>query len=113
LSGRVSRISAGNLRERLTIQINSPTRAGAGWDDNWTDFATVYAEVLPINGGEAFGRGIERQTQFYRITIRWRANITPQHRLVWRGQLLNIRTCADPDNRRQALLITAESGVPT
>ena len=106
-------LSAGNLRQRVTIQ--SPTSAsdGAGGSvTTWTNGATVWAEVLPVNGGEAFKAGLASATQFYKVTIRFRTDVTPRNRLMWNGIPLNIRTCADLDGRREALLMSAESGAP-
>ena len=110
-------LAAGRLRESITIESAAGrVRVGPGHASNWAPIATVRAEVLPVNGGEAFSQGLERGTQFYRVTIRHRDDVTPQHRLIWHRRggdvLLNVRTCDDPDNRRQALLMSAESGVP-
>ena len=105
-------LSAGRLRNRITIQAPTHTPDGIGGQlTTWDDLTTVWAEVLPANGGESFRLGIERKSQFYRVTIRYRSDITAAHRLVWNDVAMNIRTCADPDGRREALLISAETGV--
>lgn len=106
-------IRPGDLQDRLSIQAStSSPQAGGGKIKAWADIASpIWAKVEPLNGGEAFSQGIARNTQFYRITIRWRGDVTPANRLMWNGMALNIRTCADPDRSRTALLITAESGV--
>ena len=109
---------ATRLRERVVIQRNDRAKSGTGFVSHWVDVAPVFAEVLPIKGGgEAFAQGIQRQTEFFRVTLRFRSDVTPQHRLIWKkrggvDQALDIRTCADPDNRGEALLIHAETGVP-
>ena len=105
-------LSIGDMRDRITIQAATTTpQAGGGKVKVWVDIGTpVWASIVPINGGEAFSQGIARNTQFYRITIRFRSDVTPANRIMWNGTALNIRTCADPDRRREALLITAESG---
>ncbi len=105
-------LSAGRLRQRVTIQSPVGTPDGGGGNvRTWSSVTTVGAEVLPVNGGEAFRAGIANATQFYRVTIRFREDVTPIHRLLWKGTPLNIRTIGDPTNRREELLITAESGV--
>lgn len=107
-------LAAGRLRQRVRIEQNNPVRVGAGREDAWSAIATnVPAEVLPKNGGEIFAQGLERSTQFYAITIRFRTDIKVEHRLIWGDITMAIRTCADPGNRRESLLIVAESGVPT
>lgn len=105
-------LRAGRLRERLALQAISSVPDGAGGNtQSWANFASdIPAEIEPLAGGEAFRQGMANATQFYRITIRFRAGVTPRNRIWWNGQALNIRTCADPDNRRESLVITAESG---
>jgi SPP1 family predicted phage head-tail adaptor len=105
-------LAAGRLRHKVDIQAFTGASDGAGGTvKTWSTVAKrVAAEVIPINGGEAFNRGIAAATQFYRVTIRYRAGITPAHRLIWKGIALNIRTCADPDGTWEALLMTVESG---
>ncbi|WP_174286636.1 phage head closure protein [Sphingomonas bacterium] len=103
----------GDLRQRVTIQEVSETlNAGGGKTKAWNDVATVWAQVTPSSGGEAFAQGVARNTQFYKVLIRYRAGVTPRNRMVWNGQPLNIRTCSDPDGTREALQMMAESGSP-
>lgn len=104
----------GRMRERVDIQVIALTPDGAGGNTKgWSAIAQdVACEVLPLNGGEAFSQGVARNTQFYRVTMRYREDVTPRHRLWWRGKALNIRTCADPDNKRASLVLTVESGAP-
>lgn len=108
-------LAAGRLRDRISIQRNAMVRSGAGYEAAWTDIATrIAAEVKPSTGGEAFRQGVERATQFYRITVRWREGIRPDDRVSWRGETLAIvGQPADPTGLREELLIVAESGVPT
>ena len=101
----------GDLREKIDIQEVTEARApGGGTSKSWNTVTTVWAQVVPLTGGEAFAQGIARSTQFYRIVIRHLAGITPRNRVVWNGQPLNIRTVADPDGNREALELKAESG---
>jgi len=101
-------------RERVTIQQPVKGSDGAGGSPlTWEDCgALVWASVIPLNGGEAFKQGMLNATQFYRVTISFRDWVTPRHRLMWKGTPLNIRTCGDLNNRRDDLVMTAESGAP-
>lgn len=107
-------IRAGDLREDVTIQAVTLSSDGAGGSTKaWNDTGRpASAKIEPLNGGEAFRQGMLNATQLYRVTIRWRGDISPANRLMWNGQALNIRTCADPDGRRAALVMTVESGAP-
>jgi SPP1 family predicted phage head-tail adaptor len=105
------RLSAGTLNQRMDIQsFTGASDGGGGTVKAWEKTATISAKVEPLNGGEAFRQGVANATQLYRVTIRFRTDINPANRLMWNGTALNIRTCADPDGRREALVMTVESG---
>lgn len=106
-------LSAGDLNRKVTIQTPNYTPDGAGGRSltGWSDVATVYAQITPVSGGEAFKLGVQNQTQFYRVSLRFREDVTPGNRLMWGTIPLNIRTSADPDGFREELAIMAESGV--
>ena len=107
-------LAAGSLRERVVVQAVTLTPDGSGGTTKaWTTtHESVPAMIEPLSGGEAFRAALANNTQMYRVTIRFRTDITPRNRLVWKGQVLNIRTCADPEMRREKLVMTAESGAP-
>lgn len=105
----------GDLRERVTIQREvSVDHGGGGSEISWSDLVAVWAQVLPVRGGEQIqAMALEAQTLF-NVTIRWRSDVTEQQRLRRAsGAVLNIRNVVDPDGRRQWLRLTAEKGVAT
>lgn len=104
-------VPAGELDQRVAIQVASATSDGAGGSrKSWATVTTIWAKVEPMNGGEAFAQGVERATQFYRVTIRRRGGVSQKNRLLWKGVALNIRTCADMDGRNADLTMMVESG---
>ena len=105
-------ISAGSLRDQVQIQAATSSGDGAGGAiKTWSTFATVWAAITPISGGEAFAQGLARNTQFYRVTIRFRSDVSAANRIMWGTLPLNIRSASDPDRRGEALVMTVESGV--
>lgn len=108
------KLGAGDLNQKVDIQISASAADGAGGrNKSWATAAPcIWAKVEPLNGGEAFRQGMLNATQLYRVTIRWRAGVSTANRLIWNGAPLNIRTCADPDGRREAIVMTVESGAP-
>lgn len=104
------------FRERLTLQAKNLVDNGRGGrarpagGPEWVDLAPgIAAEVLPLRGGEALTQSVLRATQLYRVTIRLRL-VAPDHRLVWRGTALNIRSLAPSIDRRE-LVMTCEAGL--
>lgn len=103
--------AAGQLRERVAIERPVRTADGAGGADvTWETLATVWAEVVALGGNEQPLAEHNEARGACRVTIRFRADVTAQMRLVWRGAALNIRGLRDPDGKRQWLTINAQSG---
>lgn len=104
-------MSAGALRQRVTLEAPLRTPDGAGGAEiGWSEVATLWAAVEMPGGGEvAAGERLEARTRL-RVTIRFRADVTAAMRLVWRGEALNIRAVADRDGRRRFLTLDCEAG---
>ena len=104
------------LRERVVLMDENKVDNGRGGrkvpdgQPAWKPISgEIPAEVLPLRGGEALVRGVERSSQIYRVTIRNRDDVTTGKRLLWRGLLLDIRT-APPCTDRTTIIMTCESG---
>lgn len=107
-------LSAGRLNRR--IQIETPTRApngSGGFTKGWSPPFNVWAEMIALRGDEAVQHSILNSTQLWRVTIRYRPNVSEECRAMYNGQPLNIRSCVDPDGQREQLVMTCESGVAT
>lgn len=105
-------IRAGDLRHRVDIkrQVQTKKPSGGGFDTVWETVGTVWAQVLGQNGREAtIGQAMQGIT-VYRVVIRYRADISDADQLRYGSIDLNIRSIADPDGRRQALSIIADTG---
>jgi SPP1 family predicted phage head-tail adaptor len=106
--------SAGQLRERVVWQKRTQLSDGAGgYTHQWVTQGTRHAQVISTAGTEklvnAMGAVIDELT----VTMRFAPNMTTTDRLVWRGQMLNIRSLADPDGRRLWLELSCQSGFAT
>lgn len=78
-------VAAGRLTERIRLQ-----RRATGINDSgserreWDDIGTVYAEAAPVTGRESFA-GQQRFAEVDVVfTVRYRADLTPLHRILWR-----------------------------
>jgi SPP1 family predicted phage head-tail adaptor len=108
-------MSAGNLRDRITIQ-----RATTGDDGygntvtGWADLLTVWADVRETMGKERVDAG--RVEASRTATIRVRASsatraLTEADRVIARGRPWNIRSVAEVGNDREMLDLLCEVGV--
>lgn len=109
-------VRAGRLRSRITIlrQSKAPTGKG-GFTATWTgDPKPIAAEVIAISGREDTIDHVLQGVSVYRITVRWRADLSVREQLrLADGRVLNIKSADDPDGRRRDLLIIADTVATT
>lgn len=103
-------LRSGDLNRQVDIEIEERTPNGAGgFTTIWTPIAReVWAAMIPLRGDEALSLGVQRSSQLWKITIRYRADVTVKHRLRHRDQVLEIKTAVDPFGRRDRIVMTAE-----
>ena len=107
-------MTAGALRERITIQSEASTPdGGGGFTAGWVDVVTVFASVSPQRGGEALEAMQVRDTQLYDVVIRYRTDITSKQRVIWGSRIFNIRAVMNKDERDKYLTLVCEEGVGT
>ena len=105
---------AAQMRDFVSLLTMVPsTDERWGTVNEWQTYAQVWAAVLPVAGTkagiEAFEKndnGVQSSTN-YLVTIRYRTDITAKDRIVYRGNILEILSCVDPDGLRRTLNIQA------
>ena len=96
-------MSAGQLRQRITILSSSKEPDGTGADvTTWSaiaDTPTVYARVeIKQSSPEFNGDKVEYKTN-YEITIRYRSDIEERQRIEFNGRQLKIVGIDEPERR--------------
>ncbi|GKX58348.1 phage head closure protein [Leminorella grimontii] len=110
-------MQAGRLRHRVTIQNFTSQRDDYGQPvEEWSNGATVWAEVLGISGRELISSGAEMAEVTIRVWMRWRADVTASSRLLclsgpYRGSLLEIVGRPIADGKGTRLEILCKEGV--
>lgn len=87
------RTRIGAMRESLELQSNTEaTSTGTGRrTPSWATYATVPGEYLqPPSGTEQFQQTAVVAELGPRFRIRYRTDVRAQHRVLWRGQTLQI-----------------------
>lgn len=85
----------GGMRERIALQAEATTvdqfggRSTAG-GDGWATYAIVWASERPIRGNERESGGQVAGTSDVLMLIRYREDISVEHRFVWRGNEYDI-----------------------
>jgi len=96
---------AAPYRHRVTIQaVTLIFDAMGGWEETWADLATVWARVEALKGDEYFAAAQMQNSGSHRVTMRYRADLTPTHRLIFEGRTLDIEAVL-PDERKSRLVI--------
>lgn len=107
-------MKVGKLRERVALQSATKTRDGVGgWTSTWSTYATVWAEVKAQDGRERENAQRVEALRTYTVTIRRRTDLLAEHRISWRGRVLNIRAIPDEGPHSAYLVLQAEMGVKT
>lgn len=102
--------SAGRLRHRIEVQRRTDVGDGAGgYTGQWATFLTLSAEVIGLAGREAMIAGALTGVTPYRITIRYRRDVSVQHQLIHEGRKLNIRSINDPDGLGRWLTLVCDN----
>ena len=105
--------AAGKMADRVTFQQKSVTRNGLGEEVvTWADVATVWAEVIPLRGGEFYAANQTQQTVDVRFRIRARSGLTNDMRLLWKTAPYDITALIPGTGKWQGMTeIMAISGV--
>ena len=101
----------GELRKRVTIQAETPTTDNAGgYALGWTDVATVWADIRPLTGNEAFTAEHLEGLVTHRVTMRYVTGITTDMRVTYNSRAFNIRAVLNTDERNQWTELLVEEG---
>lgn len=104
-------MNPGRLRHKITFQQNKPIELPSGtYVDKWEDIATVRAEVKPISGRELLAAEAELSEVTVRVWLRYRPDITPSCRMVYRGLNYDIQSVI-PDVKFTRLELLCKQGV--
>jgi len=110
----VSKARIGDLRHRITIE--SLTLAGdgqGGSSETWATFATVWASVEPVKGGERFFSEQIQYQRTHKIIIRHLTGINSTMRISFDGRTFQIKAIRRADERKFFMLIDAEENQGT
>jgi SPP1 family predicted phage head-tail adaptor len=105
-------IDPGRLRHRVQVQTRAATTDDMGQAaEQWATVLTVWAEALPLRGREFFAAAQVQQEHSVKFTMRWRPELKPTARIVWRGQVYDITGVTDLGGRGAWAEVMALQGV--
>lgn len=96
----------GTLDRRAVIQALTTQRGPAGGtSEAWNAVDTVWASIKPLKGAEPYDATGKVATADTEIRIRYRADVTPETRLVCEGKTYDVVDVAEM-GRRESLKLT-------
>ncbi len=100
---------AGDLRHKVTIQQKTITKDTEGIpSETWTDFATVWAAIEPLQGREFFSAQAINAQVTTRIRIRYLAGISPTMRVSYGTRIFDIQAVIDVEERHLELQLMCQ-----
>lgn len=104
-------IESGKLRQRVTVQRRDVTQNEFGEQaTTWATVATLWAEVVDRSGSQIFKAEQQINETHTRVRIRYRADITPAMRVVYRGVNYDVAAVLDLTGDRNFLELTCVRG---
>lgn len=98
------------MRERITIQSPTEVRSPSGETTlNWdSTLATVWASVDGLSSRDIMQAQQANVIVSHKIRIRYRADVTHTHRIIWRGRTMEIASVTDRSNRESLEILARE-----
>ena len=99
------------LRQRITIEEPTLTPGdGGSFSVAWDMLAECWAEVMPISGAGEVVESEQLQTaERFRITLRYRADVTTSMRVVYGARILHIRSVTNDGEGCETLILITET----
>ena len=106
----MSPINPGKLRHRISILYkDTGARDADGYPvEEWRELFKTWASFEAISGREYFAAAAVQAEQQVRFTMRYRAEITTDKRILFDGKEYDIKAVIDKDGRKEYLQVMAE-----
>ena len=106
----------GDMRRRVALQAATDSIDSYGQAiRTWATYATVWASVVSTPGSEPQSALLQSSVTTYTVTMRYRTDVLPIHRMIYGDITLNIVGISTIDGLNEHLRITAvqvESDAP-
>ncbi|MDX1388472.1 MAG: phage head closure protein [Acidobacteriota bacterium] len=105
-------VRAGRLRERVTLQKNTPGAANAANEraDVWSNVTTRWARIVPLGGRELFTAQQVYAEASHRIEMRRYDEVTPARmRVTYGSRVFDIEQVIHDERSKETHLICSET----
>ena len=103
-------IRAGELRERITVQIATGATNSLGETVlTWANSTQVWASVEGVSARESLQMGQQEEVLTHEVKLRYLSGLTQNMRFAWRGRTLEIVSLLERNNRSEHVAICTET----
>ena len=97
-------VIAGRLDKRTTLQVASIARDDNGQPiETFANVAEIWAAIEPIRGREYFAAQQVSANTTHRVTIRYRAGVSVQNRILFGSRVFRIESVINPQERSERI----------
>lgn len=97
-------MNAGQLNRKVTfLQYQESTDAVGGTEQTLVPAFTTWAMIEPARGREYYESQKLKDEDSYKITIRYRSNVTNSMRIQYQNTVYQIQSVTDPTTRHEFL----------
>jgi len=98
-------LNPGTLRHKVQLQRDMVYRVNGLESKTPEVYATVWASVVFLSGSESWTNHMIDVTANIRVTMRYRSDLQPAHRILWNGRNLEIKSIIPDEERRETLIV--------
>ena len=104
----------GDLRHRIAFKTPVATLdEGGGQSIDWQDGPGVWARIVSLGGAEVVRASEIVPRGTYRLTIRYRSDVSPAMRIAFGDKLFEIDAIYDPEGKAEMLFVDChDASVP-
>lgn len=99
-------ICAAQFRHKVALQSRTTTVSALGEASHtWSTYAQAWASVEPLTGREYYENRATQGEVTHKVTMRYRAGIGPEQRIVFRSRNLEIVSVRNIEERDRLLVL--------
>jgi len=102
-------IDAGDLFARIQLECDTISHVNGAEVRTATVYGSAWAFAQDEGGGEAVKGALVQSVSKWNFTIRYRSDVKPQHRVIYKGMRMEIMAVHEEDQRKTQLLLQCQT----
>lgn len=101
--------NAGELTARISLERDETTFSSGAEQRAPLPYAQAWAKPEPLSGREIWKAQQVHPSVNWRFTLRYRTDVKPSHRVVYRGRKMEIRAVLPDESCRDSVVLLCEA----